>query len=321
MSTKKNISPSSIIIPKKSIIVFFFINIVFIILFKFIYVLSPTPPPSYSLYIILITYLIILNLVLTTKGVSKIIINQIKIILRIFFPAVFIWDIIKIIDYCSGINFWAGIIAFGVLPFLPTFIIYFYWYKTYHSLFKLNNEEIKTMAFGKKSCFDKKLMELIQTEKVIQINNLAISCNIAPLKAKKIILKKIHDGYIIGRFDEIKWELLIGKDAVQNPPESHQQQDISSQNTIIPPNYSPTTPSTNPLQSSDPQQNVSGLLALLFGDLGVHKFYMGDTTLGIVYFCLSWTFIPGLLGLIEGIMILTESQAAFNTRLMKIRNK
>lgn len=43
-------------------------------------------------------------------------------------------------------------------------------------------------------------------------------------------------------------------------------------------------------------------MALLFGSFGVHKFCAGRVWMGILYFVFSWTFIPGLVGIIEGIL-------------------
>ena len=43
-------------------------------------------------------------------------------------------------------------------------------------------------------------------------------------------------------------------------------------------------------------------MALLFGSLGIHKFCAGRVWMGIFYLLFSWTFIPAVLGVIEGIM-------------------
>ncbi|HFC8518174.1 TM2 domain-containing protein [Neisseria weaveri] len=43
-------------------------------------------------------------------------------------------------------------------------------------------------------------------------------------------------------------------------------------------------------------------MALLFGTFGVHKFCAGRVWMGILYFLLSWTFIPTVIGIIEGIL-------------------
>ena len=54
-------------------------------------------------------------------------------------------------------------------------------------------------------------------------------------------------------------------------------------------------------------------MALLFGSLGVHKFCAGRVWMGIIYVLFSWTFIPGVIGIIEGIFAafkLTDSLGA-----------
>ena len=59
---------------------------------------------------------------------------------------------------------------------------------------------------------------------------------------------------------------------------------------------------------------VAGLLALLLGGLGVHKFYLGRTGWGIVYLLFCWTFIPALIALVEGIVYLCMSRQSFDAR-------
>lgn len=60
-------------------------------------------------------------------------------------------------------------------------------------------------------------------------------------------------------------------------------------------------------------KTVAGLLGILLGGLGAHKFYLGYTTQGIIQLILSLvTFgIGGILGLVEGILYLTKSDADF----------
>ena len=41
------------------------------------------------------------------------------------------------------------------------------------------------------------------------------------------------------------------------------------------------------------------LLALFLGGIGAHKFYLGQTGWGVVYLLFSWTFIPGIIAVIE----------------------
>jgi TM2 domain-containing membrane protein YozV len=48
-------------------------------------------------------------------------------------------------------------------------------------------------------------------------------------------------------------------------------------------------------------------LALLLGGIGIHKFYLGRTGKGFLYLIFCWTYIPAIIGLIEGTVYLTSS--------------
>lgn len=52
---------------------------------------------------------------------------------------------------------------------------------------------------------------------------------------------------------------------------------------------------------------AASLLAIFLGSFGIHKFYLGDTGKGILYLVFFWTAIPGIVGFIEGIIWLTQS--------------
>jgi TM2 domain-containing membrane protein YozV len=69
-----------------------------------------------------------------------------------------------------------------------------------------------------------------------------------------------------------------------------------------------------PMATPPPQarnRTTAGILAILLGDFGVHKFYLGNTGLGILYLAFCWTLIPGIIGLVEGIQYLTMSDEQF----------
>lgn len=59
---------------------------------------------------------------------------------------------------------------------------------------------------------------------------------------------------------------------------------------------------------------TAGLLALFVGGFGVHKFYLGQTGIGVVYLLFCWTGIPGIIAFIEAIIILTMSDDDFNAK-------
>ena len=56
---------------------------------------------------------------------------------------------------------------------------------------------------------------------------------------------------------------------------------------------------------------LAGVLAILLGSLGIHKFVLGMTGAGIIMLLIGCTGISGIIGLIEGIIYLTKSDEDF----------
>jgi len=56
---------------------------------------------------------------------------------------------------------------------------------------------------------------------------------------------------------------------------------------------------------------VAGILAILLGWAGAHRFYLGDTIGGIIRIALNLVCIAGIIGIIEGIIYLTKSDEDF----------
>lgn len=57
---------------------------------------------------------------------------------------------------------------------------------------------------------------------------------------------------------------------------------------------------------------TAGLLAILLGWLGIHKFYLGYTTPGLIQLVLGFCFGVGwIVAVIEGIIYLTRTDAEF----------
>ena len=59
---------------------------------------------------------------------------------------------------------------------------------------------------------------------------------------------------------------------------------------------------------------VAGILALLVGGIGIHKFYLGKSGKGVMYLLFCWTGIPALLAFIEGIIILCSNDENFQIK-------
>ena len=58
---------------------------------------------------------------------------------------------------------------------------------------------------------------------------------------------------------------------------------------------------------------VAGILGILFGGFGAHRFYLGDTKGGLIRLAIAVVTCGagGLIGLIEGIIYLTKSDEDF----------
>lgn len=59
-------------------------------------------------------------------------------------------------------------------------------------------------------------------------------------------------------------------------------------------------------------KNIAGILSLFLGWLGIHRFYLGQAGLGIVYLLLFWTPIIWVLSLIDAIAFFSMDQENFD---------
>ena len=74
-------------------------------------------------------------------------------------------------------------------------------------------------------------------------------------------------------------------------------------------------------QQPSREQLTAGILAILLGGLGVHKFYLGNTAAGLVMLLVSVVTFPcyfgglivmSVIGVVEGVMYLTKSRREFH---------
>lgn len=61
-------------------------------------------------------------------------------------------------------------------------------------------------------------------------------------------------------------------------------------------------------------QYVAALLAIFLGGLGLHRFYLGNILIGILYLLFCWTGVPAVLGFIEGIYFACIQESTFNAK-------
>ncbi|MFN0201517.1 MAG: NINE protein [Bacteroidia bacterium] len=59
---------------------------------------------------------------------------------------------------------------------------------------------------------------------------------------------------------------------------------------------------------------TAALLAFFLGTFGVHRFYLGQGGLGILYFLFFWTGIPSLVSFIDFIVLLAMDEQGFNLK-------
>ena len=80
---------------------------------------------------------------------------------------------------------------------------------------------------------------------------------------------------------------------------------------FVPPHGMPPGQGAHQAPRTTKNKTTAGVLALLLGGIGVHRFYLGQIGLGIVYLLFCWTFIPMLIGFVEGVLFLTMSDEEF----------
>jgi len=59
-------------------------------------------------------------------------------------------------------------------------------------------------------------------------------------------------------------------------------------------------------------KSTTVLLAFFLGGLGIHRFYLGQNGMGILYLIFCWTFIPALIALFDFFIFIFMSEDSFN---------
>lgn len=69
-----------------------------------------------------------------------------------------------------------------------------------------------------------------------------------------------------------------------------------------------------PRSGAHKKKLIAGILGIVLGDFGIHKFYLGSWGWGIIYLLFCWTYIPALVGFIEGILYLFMDDSKFHQK-------
>ena len=79
------------------------------------------------------------------------------------------------------------------------------------------------------------------------------------------------------------------------------------------PQSPPPPPSTGGQPAGAEKKLVAGILGILLGSLGIHKFYLGYSKEGIIQIVITLVTCGagGLIGLVEGIIYLTKTDEDF----------
>ncbi|PTT77661.1 MULTISPECIES: TM2 domain-containing protein [unclassified Chryseobacterium] len=59
-------------------------------------------------------------------------------------------------------------------------------------------------------------------------------------------------------------------------------------------------------------KSTAVLLAFFLGGIGIHRFYLGQNIMGILYLLFCWTFIPVIISVIDFFAFLFMSESRFN---------
>lgn len=75
-----------------------------------------------------------------------------------------------------------------------------------------------------------------------------------------------------------------------------------------------TVNANNPKNPNAKSKNITTILALLLGGIGIHRFYLGQNKLGIFYLIFCWTFVPLVISFFDFLAFAFMSEEKFNLK-------
>ena len=151
---------------------------------------------------------------------------------------------------------------------------------------------------------------------LVEVENIGV-INPDILKKKAQVIEEVVEVSEVAAAAEVKEEAV--KTAVQEPQQAQapQQTQVPPVQPVAPVQTQNTGSSQQSLSDYDTKRILAGIMGILFGAFGVHNFIYGYTTKGIIQILLSTigaiftcglsAFAAYVWGLVEGILILTDS--------------
>lgn len=113
----------------------------------------------------------------------------------------------------------------------------------------------------------------------------------------------------------------VGQQYNQQPVNQQYNQQAAQQRPVQPQTVYVQQPVPQPVYTTaiNPAWPVKSkiaarLLAILLGGFGIHKFYLGKIGMGVLYLVFCWTYIPALVGFVEGIIYLCSNDENFQLK-------
>lgn len=97
-------------------------------------------------------------------------------------------------------------------------------------------------------------------------------------------------------------------------PKAQPQQIVQPQIVYVQQPQSQPQMNNGRIRLHDRSKTVAALLAFFLGGLGIHKFYLGQIGMGVLYLLFCWTWIPSIIAFVEFIIYLCTSDADFDAK-------
>ncbi|WP_241485965.1 TM2 domain-containing protein [Chryseobacterium angstadtii] len=78
------------------------------------------------------------------------------------------------------------------------------------------------------------------------------------------------------------------------------------------------TQNVTAVKKSRKEKNTAAILSFFLGGIGIHRFYLGQTVMGVFYLIFCWTFIPAFIAFIDFFVFIFMSQNKFDLKYNRL---